>query len=141
MRRTVGVIGTLDTKGAELKFIKDQIEARGVETLVIDVSVIGKPAFTPGISASEIARAAGADLNELIKERDRGRSIATMGKGAAVIVKDLYGSGKIHGVISIGGSAGTTIGTQAMRALPTGVPKIMVTTAAPAHWCGPDLQE
>lgn len=130
MGRTVAVLGTLDTKGVEYKFLKEQIEVNGASTLVIDAGVIGEPAFPPDVSASEVARAAGADLNKLIKERDRGWSIATMSKGAAAVVKDLYDKGKIQGVISLGGSAGTSIGTKAMRALPTGVPKLMVSTVA-----------
>ena len=88
MGKTVGVIGTLDTKGAEFKFLKEQIEANGASTLVINVGVLGESAFTADISASEIAKAAGEDLDKLIKERDRGRSITAMSKGAAVVVKD-----------------------------------------------------
>jgi len=134
MKKTVGIIGTLDTKGTELRFLKNQVEANGVAALVIDAGVMGKPVFPPDIPASEVAKAGGANLSELVKERARGRSIATMSKGAGVIVRELYESGKIHGIISIGGSAGTTIGTEAMRALPVGVPKLMLTIAAPIHW-------
>lgn len=130
MQKTVAIVGTLDTKGVEYKFLKDQIEANGVSTLVINTGIIAEPTFPPDISASEVANAVGVDLDELIKERDRGRSVAVMSQGAAAIVKDLYSKGKIHGVIAMGGSAGTTIGTTAMRALPTGVPKLMVSTLA-----------
>lgn len=130
MKRAVVVIGTLDTKGVEFRFLKEQIEANGALTLVIDVGVLGKPVFTPDIPASEVARAAGADLSELIKESDRGHSVTAMSKGAAEVVKDLYDKHKLQGVISMGGSAGTNIGTTAMRALPTGVPKLMVSTLA-----------
>ncbi len=130
MKRTVAILGTLDTKGVEYKFVKDQVEANGASTLVIDVGIMGQPAFTPDIPASEVAKAAGVDLNSLIKERDRGRSIATMSKGAASIVKALYERGKFQGIISLGSTGGTTIGTTAMQALPTGVPKLMVSTVA-----------
>lgn len=130
MKRTVAILGTLDTKGVEYKFVKDQVEANGASTLVIDVGIVGQPAFTPDIPASEVAKAAGADLNNLIKERDRGRSIATISKGAAAIVKDLYERGKFQGIISLGGTGGTAIGTTAMQALPIGVPKLMVSTVA-----------
>jgi uncharacterized protein (UPF0261 family) len=130
VERTVAILGTLDTKGVEYKFVKDRIEADGVSTLVIDVGVGGQPTFTPDICASEVAKAAGVDLNDLIKERDRGRSIAIICEGAAAIVKDLYQRGKFQGLISLGGSGGTSIGTAAMQALPTGVPKLMVSTMA-----------
>jgi uncharacterized protein (UPF0261 family) len=130
MKRTVAIVGTLDTKGVEYKFLKDHIEANGAVTVMIDVGVLGEPAFIPDISASEVAKAVGANLDELIKEQDRGHSVAVMSEGAAIVVKDLYDKGKIQGVISMGGSAGTTIGTNAMRVLPTGVPKLMVSTLA-----------
>lgn len=129
-KKTVAIVGTLDTKGAEFNFLKEQIEAHGVATLVIDVGSLGKPSFTPDVSAVEVAKAAGEDLQELIKEGDRGRSVTVMCKGAAVIVEDLYGKGRFHGVISMGGGAGTNIGTAAMRSLPIGVPKLMVSTTA-----------
>jgi len=129
-KKTVAIVGTLDTKGLEFKFLKEQIEAHGVATLVINVGVLDKPFFTPDVSAAEVAKAAGEDLQELIKEGDRGRSVAVMCKGATAIVEDLYRKGKFHGVISMGGGAGTNIGTTAMRSLPTGVPKLMVSTLA-----------
>ncbi|MBA7501202.1 hypothetical protein ES704_03964 [subsurface metagenome] len=130
MQKTVAIVGTLDTKGAEYRFLKDQIEANNVSTLVIDTGIVGEPAFNPDVPASEVAKAGGIELNELLKERDRGHSVAVMSEGAAVIVKDLYDKGKLQGVISMGGSAGTTIGTSAMRALPIGVPKLMLSTIA-----------
>jgi len=130
VQKTVAIVGTLDTKGVEYKFLKDQIEANGISTMVINTGIVGGPAFPPDISASEVAKAGGAELNELLKERDRGHSVTVMSQGAAAIVKNLYEQGKIQGVISMGGSAGTTIGTNAMRALPTGVPKVMLSTIA-----------
>lgn len=129
-KKVVAIVGTLDTKGIEFNFLKEQIEAHGVATFVIDVGILGKPFFTPDVSAAEVAKAAGEDLQELIKEADRGHSVAVMCKGAATIVEDLYRKGKFHGLISMGGGAGTNIGTTAMKALPTGVPKLMVSTIA-----------
>jgi len=128
--KTVAIVGTLDTKGTEYKFLKEQLEASGVATLVIDVGILGTPLFTPDVSAADVAIAAGEDLQELIKESDRGHSVAIMCRGAAIIVADLYHRGKFHGIISMGGGAGTTIGTTAMKALPIGVPKLMVSTGA-----------
>lgn len=130
MRKTVGIVGTLDTKGLEYKFLKEQIEANDVSTLTIDTGILGKPAFPPDIHASEVAKAANANLKELQKKKDRGNSVAIVSKGAAIIIKKLYEQGKIHGVISMGGGAGTLIGTTAMKALPIGVPKLVVSTLA-----------
>jgi len=129
-KKTVAIVGTLDTKGVEFKFLKEQIEAQGIATIVINVGILGKPFFTPDISAAEVAKAAGEDLQQLIKEGDRGHSVSVMCKGAAAIVEDLYRKGKFQGIISMGGGAGTTIGTTAMKALPMGVPKLMVSTGA-----------
>lgn len=126
----VVVLGTLDTKGQEYKFIKDIVESVGVETIVIDTGVKGKPCFSPDISNVEVAQAGGSTLAELIEANDRGQAIDVMMQGAAKIVLDLFEKGELGGVISLGGSAGTTIGTYAMRALPVGVPKIMVSTVA-----------
>jgi len=130
MQKVVAIIGTLDSKGVEYKYLKEQIEAHGVKTLVIDTGSLGKPYFPPEVSAAEVAKAGGGDLTELGRKKDRGESVATMGRGAAVIVKELYEKGRFDGVIALGGSAGTSIGTTAMRALPTGVPKLMVSTVA-----------
>jgi len=130
MSKTVGIVGTLDTKGTEFQFLKNQIERGGLSTLVINAGVLGKPVFEPDVPASEVAKAGGADLEDLIRVADRGRNVAAMAKGVAVVAKRLYEEGKIHGIISLGGSAGTTIGTSAMRALPVGVPKVMVSTIA-----------
>jgi uncharacterized protein (UPF0261 family) len=130
MQKTIAILGTLDTKGVEYSFLKECIEAEGVSTLVVDAGILGEPAFPPDISASEVAKAAGEDLNVLIRERDRGRAVAAMSKGAVAVIKNLYDGGKFQGIISLGGTSGTTIGTSAMQALPTGVPKLMVSTVA-----------
>jgi len=126
----VAIVGTLDSKGAEFAFLKKQIEAEGVSTLVIDAGILGPPHFAPDISAAEVAAAAGAALARLVAERDRGRAVAAMSKGAAAVVKRLHDEGRIHGVISMGGGGGTSIGTAAMQALPVGVPKLMISTLA-----------
>jgi uncharacterized protein (UPF0261 family) len=130
MQRTVAIVGTLDTKGAEYKFVKDRIDNHGVNSIIIDVGTGGEPLFPPDITAREVAEAVGVDFAELKRRADRGYSVEVMGKGAAVILKRLQQEGKIHGVISVGGSGGTSIGTTAMRALPTGFPKMMVSTVA-----------
>lgn len=130
MTKTVGIVGTLDTKGTEFQFIKEQIEANGTATCVVNTGIIGEPHFVPDVSAGEVAAAGGTSLQALQDGGDRGVAVAAMAEGAAKIIAELQRDGKIDGVISLGGSAGTTIGTTAMRAVPVGVPKIMVSTLA-----------
>ena len=126
----VCLVGTLDTKGAEFQYIKDQIESNGLTTVCINSGILGEPVLSPDVSASEVAEAAGTSLQALRQEADRGNSITLMAKGAAQVVADLFQEGKIDGIISLGGSAGTTIGTTAMQSLPVGIPKVMVSTLA-----------
>ncbi|SDF71098.1 Tm-1-like ATP-binding domain-containing protein [Sporolituus thermophilus] len=130
MDKSVLILGTLDTKGHEFKYLKDIIESTGVKTLVINAGIKGAPVFTPDISSAEVARAGGMELSELIARDDRGLAIDVMMKGAVNVVTGLYRQGKVAGIISLGGTAGTTIGTAAMQALPVGVPKVMVSTVA-----------
>lgn len=124
------LVGTLDTKGKEFAYVRDQLQAAGVPVLVADAGVIGPPAFTPDISRESIFSAAGANYDQVKAAQDRGQAIERAAAGMAKIASRLYGEGKITGVLSLGGSAGTTIGTAAMRALPVGVPKLMVSTLA-----------
>jgi uncharacterized protein (UPF0261 family) len=128
--KTIALIGTFDTKGEEFAFLRDRIESAGLRTMMIDVGVLGSSLFAADISQAEVAAAANEDLAALQKERDRGRSVTAMALGATVIVKRLQARGAIHGVAALGGSAGTTIATAAMRALPYGFPKLMVSTLA-----------
>ncbi len=128
--KKVAILGTLDTKGEEFAYLREQIESARVSTLVIDAGVLGEPTFPPDIRREEVSLAGGRQLRDLLAEQDRGRSVTTMAAGAAVVVRRLYDEGTIHGLISLGGSAGTTIGTAAMRSLPVGFPKVMVSTLA-----------
>lgn len=130
MAGKVILLGTLDTKGQEFKYIKELIESTGVRTVVIDAGVKGKPYFPPDIANDRVAAAGGTPLAELLRKDDRGLAMEVMTKGAARILAELYEKGEVAGVISLGGSAGTTIGTAAMQALPVGVPKVMVSTMA-----------
>ncbi len=129
-KKVVAIIGTLDSKGAEYAFLKQQIENQGVGALVIDVGVFGAPPFPPDIAANDVAKAAGADLAALAAAQDRGKAVEAMAKGAAVILKRLYDEGKVHGAIAMGGGGGTTLGSIAMQALPVGVPKLILSTMA-----------
>lgn len=128
--KTVAVIGTFDTKGEEFSFLRQRIEGAGLRTLMIDVGVLGEPAFKANIARAEVAAAANVDLSALRTERDRGRSVTAMAAGAKAVLARLVEQGAIHGVVSLGGSAGTAIATTAMRGLPYGLPKLMVSTVA-----------
>ena len=128
--KRVCIVGTMDTKGIEFSFIKTQIESTGVSTCVINTGILGEPQLTPDISADEVAQAGGSSLQALRDEGDRGNSVTIMAQGAATLVAEKHAAGEIDGIISLGGSAGTTIGTTAMQAVPVGVPKIMVSTLA-----------
>lgn len=130
MAKTVCIVGTMDTKGIEFAFIKTQIESTGVSTCVINTGILEEPQLTPDISADEVAQAGGSSLQALRDEGDRGNSVTIMAQGAATLVAEKHVAGEIDGIISLGGSAGTTIGTTAMQAVPVGVPKIMVSTLA-----------
>jgi uncharacterized protein (UPF0261 family) len=128
--KTIALIGTLDTKGEEFSFLRDRIENTGLRTIMIDVGVLGRPLFEADIPPADVAAAANEDLASLQSARDRGRSVTAMALGATVILRRLVEQQSIHGVASLGGSAGTAIATAAMRALPYGFPKLMVSTVA-----------
>src|SRR6266498_4512922 len=127
---TIAILGTMDTKGEEHAFVADQIKQRGHQVLVIDVGALGEPKLRPDVSRREIAAASGVDWDALVAKRDRGEAVAAMSKGAPVVVSRLVAERRIDGVISLGGGGGTAIGTAAMRALPIGFPKLMVSTLA-----------
>ncbi|MDQ2074581.1 Tm-1-like ATP-binding domain-containing protein [Haloarcula sp. H-GB4] len=124
------LVGTLDTKGEEFAFARDVIEGQGVDVHVIDVGVLDDAGFEPDTTAAEVAEAAGTTLDELRADSDRGEAMTAMGEGAAAVVTDLFESGELAGVLGLGGSGNTSIATRAMRALPVGVPKLMVSTMA-----------
>jgi uncharacterized protein (UPF0261 family) len=126
----VVLIGTLDTKGAEYQFVRDLLHRADVPTLVIDAGVLKPPVFPPDVPREDLYAAAGTTLLAVQQAGDRGQAIEAAAQGAARLVASLHGEGKVDGVLALGGSAGTTIGTAAMRALPFGVPKLMVSTLA-----------
>ncbi|MGD9050158.1 MAG: Tm-1-like ATP-binding domain-containing protein, partial [Anaerolineae bacterium] len=130
MPKPIAIIGTLDTKGQEVAFIRHQIQVRGHQTWVIDAGVLGQPAIEADLTRHEVARAGGGELAELIAAGDKGRAIQTMIDGTRELVTRLFAEGELGGVIALGGGQGTAIGTTAMQALPIGVPKVMVSTIA-----------
>ena len=128
MPKTVVIVGALDTKGQEFQFVKELIEKQGLKTLVVDFGVLGTPLFTPDITREDVAQAGGGDLSTLSSGEHKDKAMQVMAAGLAAIVRKLYDDGKLNGIIGMGGSGGTSIATSAMRALPVGVPKLMVST-------------
>lgn len=127
--KTIAIIGTLDTKGREFGFIKSLIEERGMQTLCINTGVF-EPAFEADVSNAEIAAAAGADIQEIVAKKDRAMATDVLSRGLEKLLPELYASGRYDGVISAGGSGGTSMAAPAMRALPIGVPKMIISTMA-----------
>ncbi|MGH2344768.1 MAG: Tm-1-like ATP-binding domain-containing protein [Chloroflexota bacterium] len=124
------LIGTLDTKGLEYAYLKDRLLEQGMGVILVDAGILGTPLIQPDIDRSEVARAAGAGIEALAAAGDRGAAVDTMARGAAEVAKRLNGEGKLQGVLGLGGSGGTSLVTYAMRQLPVGVPKLMVSTVA-----------
>ncbi len=128
--KTVLLVGTLDTKGTEYAFVRDLIEARGVRTLVMDLGTLEAPSFTADITADEVARRGGSSLSAIRERRDRGEAINVMLAGARAIIRELHDAGRFEGVIGLGGGGGSAMISAAMRELPVGVPKVLVSTMA-----------
>ena len=127
---TIAVLGTFDSKGPEHAFVADTLRRAGFSILLIDVGCLDDPAIRPDVSRAEVLAALGEDSSAVLARRDRGECVALMARAAARCVARLATEGKIHGIISLGGGGGTAIATTAMRALPLGFPKVMVSTLA-----------
>jgi uncharacterized protein (UPF0261 family) len=125
---TILLIGTLDTKGEEYAYVRERIRGRGHDVVVMNLGILrDSPA---DISAEEVARAGGGDLAALRAAADRGAAVEVMLRGARALVPRLYAEGRFAGVLGLGGGGGTSMITAAMRTLPVGVPKLMVSTMA-----------
>jgi uncharacterized protein (UPF0261 family) len=124
------LVGTLDTKGTEIAFVRDQLVAAGLSVTVMDAGALGEPAFAADVSRQDVFAAAGTSLAEVRQGADRGRAVEAAARGVARLARERFDRGEVDGVLGLGGSAGTTIGSAAMRALPFGVPKLMVSTLA-----------
>lgn len=128
--KTIAVLATLDTKGRETEYLRDRIAGFGDQALVIDTGVTGTPAARPDITREQVAEAGGMSLKKILADPTREVAAPVMAAGATAIVTRLAAEGRIHGILSIGGTQGTTLSTKAMRALPYGFPKVMVSTMA-----------
>lgn len=127
--KTIAIVGTFDSKGTEYAYVRDIIQGLGLNTLTIHCGVF-EPMFVPDVSNEEVAKAAGADIREIAAKKDRSLATEILANGMAKLVPRLYAEGRFDGIISFGGTGGTAIVTPGMRALPIGVPKIMVSTVA-----------
>ena len=130
IKKTVLLIATFDTKEEEALFLKRRIEARGVSVLMMDTGILAPPHGKADIDQTEVANEGGIPLREAIASGDKGKCIANMVRGAEIICKKLYDQSRIQAVIGIGGAQGTEIATAAMRTLPMGIPKLVVSTVA-----------
>src|SRR5687767_10452371 len=136
---TIAVLGTFNTKGEEHAFLAESIRQNGFVPLLIDAGSLQPPRIKADISFETVAAAAEPEWKAVVARRDRGECVALMSRGAAQVVADFAARGVIHGIISLGGGGGTAIATAAMRALPIGFPKVMVSTLASgntAHYVG-----
>jgi uncharacterized protein (UPF0261 family) len=127
--KKVLLIGTLDTKGQEFAFVRNLIEARGHQVLLMNAGIFAST-VQADIEAEEVAKVGNGNLDELCSQQDRGRAMAVMQRGVAELTKQLFDDGKIQAVLGLGGSGGTILATAGMRTLPVGVPKLMVSTLA-----------
>ncbi|WP_338570079.1 Tm-1-like ATP-binding domain-containing protein [Arachnia propionica] len=125
----VALIGTLDTKGAEYAWLAEQLDKHGVQTLFVDVGSFSASPLA-NISSDDVIAAANSDAAALRERRDRGEMMQVMSVGVARIVRDLAVSGRIHGLLALGGSGGSSVAAAAMQALPVGFPKLLVSTMA-----------
>jgi uncharacterized protein (UPF0261 family) len=129
-RKSIAVLATLDTKGREAEFLRQQIEKMNDKAILVDTGVIGKPATRADVTREQVAEAGGTPLAKLLANPNREVAAPIMADGATKVVCKLQAQGKVHAVVGLGGTQGTTLCTKVMRALPYGLPKVMVSTMA-----------
>jgi uncharacterized protein (UPF0261 family) len=127
---TVVLVGTLDTKGSEYAWLRERVREAGCEVILVDAGVHEPAGAAPDVDSARVAAAGGADLAALRAAGDRGAAVTAMAEGAARILTDLHREGTLHGVLAVGGSGGSAIAARAVRDLPIGVPKLIVSTMA-----------
>ncbi|MDJ0381223.1 Tm-1-like ATP-binding domain-containing protein [Streptomyces sp. G-G2] len=127
---SVVLVGTLDTKGVEYGWLRERLLRAGVEVVLVDTGIMGDPRVPADVPREAVARAAGTELTELRAAADRGAAVTAMARGAEATLLRMHADGRLDGVLAVGGSGGTSIATRAMRALPLGVPKLMVSSMA-----------
>jgi len=130
MPKHIVILSSLDTKGEEASYLKDLIESQGFKTILMDTSIGGEPALQPDISSEEVARLGGGNIRDIRASRNTGQVTPIMIKGASTKVQELLAKGLLDGIISFGGASNTTSATSVMKALPFGIPKLMVSSTA-----------
>ena len=130
MAGTVLLLGTFDTKGHEYAFVRDRLLDLGVAVLLVDAGINDPVGVQPDVARDAVAEAGGARIEELASAGDRGAAVEAMARGARGLVRRLFDEGRFDGILALGGSSGSSIATAAMRGLPVGVPKLMVSTMA-----------
>jgi uncharacterized protein (UPF0261 family) len=128
MTKTVVLAGAFDTKGADYAYVQSLLHAAGLQTLTVDFGVMGTPAFNPDVDRQRVAAEGGGDLHYLAAGDRKDEAMQVMARGLAAVVRRLYDEGQLDGILAMGGSGGTSLATTAMRALPVGLPKVMVST-------------
>jgi uncharacterized protein (UPF0261 family) len=126
--KTVALAGALDTKGEAFAFVRERLIAAGLRVITLDFGVMGAPGFSPDVTRAEIASAGGGNLAHLADGTRKDEAMRVMAEGLAVVVRRLYDAGDLDGMLSMGGGGGTSIAARAMRGLPVGVPKLLVST-------------
>ncbi len=132
-KKTIAVLATLDTKGQEAQYLREQLKELGSAAFLVDMGVLGNPAtkvVKGDVTREEVAKAGGTPLEQLRANPSREAAQPVMAAGAAKLLKKRLDAGKVHGVIGLGGLQGTAACTSVMRSLPYGVPKVMVSTVA-----------
>ena len=132
------IVGTVDTKSDELLFMKRCMEAEGARVTVMDVGVLGTPAFAPDISNRDVAAAAGTNLDAIAALGDESLAMTKMAEGALKLALERYCRGQVHGVLALGGTMGTDLALDVTAALPLGMPKMIVSTVAFSHLISPE---
>jgi uncharacterized protein (UPF0261 family) len=127
---TIVLLGTLDTKGEEYEYVRERLVELGCEVIVVDAGVMGQARYAVDVSPDEVALAAGASRAALAEAGDRGRAVAAMAEGAREIITRLHADGRLDGILAFGGSGGASLAAPAMRALPVGVARLLVSTMA-----------
>jgi uncharacterized protein (UPF0261 family) len=132
--KTVLVIGTLDTKGPEIAYVRDRLRALGVQVVVADSGILGGPLdIVPDVTRAEVARLAGTTIEALQNAGSRGKAVHGMLAGLRALALNMFREGRLHGALALGGAEGAVLGASAMMGLPIGVPKVIVTPIASGH--------
>jgi len=124
------VVSTLDTKARETVYLKEKAASLGIEAILMDLSMRGGAQVKAQITPAEVAAETGSSIDEIRSSRERSKSTSAFIEGGSAIALRLWREGKLHGIMGVGGATGSLMATEIMRALPFGIPKIMISSAA-----------